>query len=72
MGPVKDRYIHYEKASGQFVGRSLTGISSLSKQVAVSPAYFDSSGSKRGTMGRIDDIIYIFLSEKRDEVLGPH
>ena len=71
MGPVKDTYIHYEKAGDQFVGRSVTGISSLSKQFAVSPAYFDSSGSEEGTMKKIDDIIYVFLSGKRDEVLGP-
>ena len=71
MGPVKDRFIHYEKAGDQFVGRSVTGISSLSNEFAVSPAYFDSSSSEEGSMRGIDDIIYIFLSGKRDEVLGP-
>ena len=39
MGPVKDRYIHYEKAGDQYVGRCATGISSLSKEFATSPAY---------------------------------
>ena len=27
MGPIKDRYIHYEKVGDQFVGRYVTGIS---------------------------------------------
>ena len=43
MGPVKDRYIHYEKAGDQFVGRSVTGINCMSTEFAVSPAYFDES-----------------------------
>ena len=33
MGPVKDRYIHYEKAGDQLVGRSATRISSLKKSL---------------------------------------
>ena len=41
MGNVKDRYIHYEKAGDQFCGRSATGISSLRKEFAVSPVYFE-------------------------------
>ena len=31
MGNVKDRYINYEKAGDQFCGRSVTGISSMTK-----------------------------------------
>ena len=41
MGSVKDRYIHYEKAGDQFTGRCCTGISSLTKEFAASPVYFD-------------------------------
>ena len=41
MGNVKDRYIHYKKSGDQFCGRSVTGISSLYKEFAVSPAYFE-------------------------------
>ena len=63
MRLVEDRYIHYEKAGDQFVGRSVTGISSLSKQFVVSPTYFDSSDSEEETMKKIDDIIYVFLIE---------
>ena len=29
MDPVKDRYINYKKAGNQFVGRTESGISSL-------------------------------------------
>lgn len=41
MGSVKERYIHYEKAGDQFVGRTVCGLSCLSSDFAVSPCYFD-------------------------------
>ena len=41
MGNVKDRYIHYGEAGDQFTGRCCTGISSLTKEFAISPVYFD-------------------------------
>ena len=41
MGAVKDRYIHYEKAGDQFTGRSVCGISSTTKEFALSPVYWD-------------------------------
>ena len=41
MVNLKDRYIHYKKSGDQFCGRSVTGISSLCKEFAVSPAYFE-------------------------------
>jgi len=43
FGSVKDRYIFYEKAGDQFTGRTVTGISSLSKEFAISPVYWDFS-----------------------------
>ena len=36
MGPIKDRYVHYEKAGYQFVGISVTGIYSLKTEFIVS------------------------------------
>ena len=57
MGLVKDRYIHYEKAGDQFFGRSVTGISSLSKEFAILPAYFDFSDAPTDTKKTIDEII---------------
>ena len=50
MGSVKDRYIHYEKTGDQFVERAVIGISSLSKEFAVSLVYLDSAGSEEGAM----------------------
>lgn len=47
MGSVKDRYIHYEKAGDQFVGRTVTGIPSLDCNFAISPVYWDWCGLPR-------------------------
>ena len=41
MGTIKDRYLHYEKAGDQYVGRTVAGVSALSLDFAVSPAYFE-------------------------------
>ena len=41
MVTVKDWYIHYEKAGDQFTGRSVTDISSLTKEFAISPPHWD-------------------------------
>ena len=38
---MKDRYIHHESAGYQFVGRTVCGLSCLSKEFACSPCYFD-------------------------------
>ena len=40
MRPIKDQYIHYEKAGDQFVGRSVTGIFSLGKDFGMSPVHW--------------------------------
>ena len=70
MGNVKDRYIHYEKAGDQFCGRSLTGISSMTKEFAVSPVYWDFTESgTRGKMGVKNIIEEKFLNENEVE---PH
>ena len=58
MGSIKDRYIHYEKAGDEFVGRTVTGISWLGSEVAISPVYWDWSGSQsesemRGNMTKV-------------------
>ena len=41
IGPIKYWYIHYKKAGDQFVGRSVTGISSLRKYFGMSPVHWD-------------------------------
>ena len=43
MGGVKDRYLKYESAGDQYVGRCASGLDQLSKNFAVSPPYFDFS-----------------------------
>jgi len=45
MGPVRERYIHYEKAGDQFVGRTVGGLNSMSTDFGVSPCYFDFPGT---------------------------
>ena len=67
---MKDRYIHYEKAGDQFVGRTVTGISSLSVDFAVSPVHWDwtdaSFGAKERMVGLIEDNLVL-----RSEVSAP-
>ena len=41
MGSVKERYIHYEKAGDQFVGRTVCDLYCLTSDFAISPYYFD-------------------------------
>ena len=57
MGPVKDRYIHYEKAGDQFVRKCATGISSLKKEFTTSPVYWDLIDAPNGTVNKIDGFI---------------
>ena len=46
INSVKERYIHYEKASDQFVGRTVTGLNVTSEEFGISPCYFDFSKIK--------------------------
>jgi hypothetical protein len=48
MGGVKDRYLKYEAAGDQFVGRAAACLDLLSKHFAVSPPHWDFSVSKDG------------------------
>ena len=57
MGPVKDQYIHHEKAGGQFVGKCATGISSLGKEFAMLPVYWDFTNGPVGIRNTIDETI---------------
>ena len=43
LGGVNDRYIKYEKAGDQYVGRVVSGLPVLGKEFAVSPPHFDFS-----------------------------
>ena len=61
MGPVRERYIHYEKAGDQFVGRTVCGLNSMSTEFGISPCYFDFTGIHEGdrqsTQDSIDETI---------------
>ena len=57
MGNVKDRYIHYEKAGDQYCGRCVTGISSMTKQFAISPVYWDFTESGERGKNAVKKII---------------
>ena len=41
MVPAKYRYTHDEKVGDQFMGSTVTGISALTNEFAISPYYFD-------------------------------
>ena len=45
-GGVKDKYLHFEKAGDQFVGRCVSGLDVLSAEFAVSPAFFEFTNAK--------------------------
>ena len=49
MGPIKDIYIHYDKAGDQFMGHSVTGISLLTTEFVVSPVHWDWTDSHVGS-----------------------
>ena len=42
MGPVKERYLQYEKAGDQYLGRVVSGLDVNDVSFAVSPPYFES------------------------------
>ena len=40
MGPVKERYLHYEKAGDQFLGRAVSGLNMMTTEFGVPPPPF--------------------------------
>jgi hypothetical protein len=80
MGVVKEKYIHYEKAGDNFVGRTVTGIPSLDKKIAVSLAYFDLNDAPIEVTAKIDSLVKMYITqrgegneemEQRNSVVGP-
>ena len=61
MGPVRERYIHHEKAGDQFVGRIVCGLNCMSIELGISPCYFDFTGIHeedwQSTQDSIDETI---------------
>ena len=54
MGGTRDKYIKYENAGDQFLGRTLTGLNSLSKEFSISPPFFNVPTQE---MSGIDNLI---------------
>ena len=46
MGGTRDKYIKYENAGDQFLGRTLTGLSSLQKEFSISPPFFNTEAAE--------------------------
>ena len=69
MGNARDRYIQYKNSGDQFCGRSVTGISCLCKEFAVSPAYFELGSAPPEIENAINRRIQIFLNGNSQEPL---
>ena len=56
--PLKDTYIHYEKAGDQYVGRVINGLNVNVSEFGVSPPYFEfhvaADSIEGGGMGAIE------------------
>ena len=55
MGGTRDKYIKFENAGDQYLGRILSGLDSLSTGFAVTPPFFDAKNNKENKM--VDDFI---------------
>ena len=70
MGPIKYWYIHYEKASDQFVGRYIAGISSLIKDSVISPVHLYWEDSPSNLKYKVETLTEYNLV-RRTYVSGP-
>lgn len=64
MPGVLNRYIKYENAGDQFVGRCVAGLSRLSKDFAASPAYFDFSSCTRAEKEHNEKLIDSWIKDR--------
>ena len=64
MGPVKERYLQYEKAGDQYLGRVVSGLDVNDVSFAISPPYFES--------GLVDDVYENVHCLLRDFTVGGH
>ena len=68
MGPVKERYLHYEKAGDQYLGRVVAGLNCNDKSFAVSPPHFDFTGcdDDEEMEEKVDKLVssFLYASEK--------
>ena len=57
IGRVKERYLKYENAGDELVGRTLTGIPPTSCEFGISPAYFIDQTNHNNTTTLIDSFV---------------
>ena len=61
---MKDKYLFREDAGDQYTGRAAAGLDQLSKEFAVSPAYFDFSGLDSDEKFRMKRAIRDFIQSR--------
>ena len=66
MGPIKYRYIHYDKSDDQFLGQSVTGISSLRKFFGMSQVHWDWTDSPSTLKDEMAALIEDILVSRTD------
>ena len=67
MVPQNDQYIHYEKSCDQVTGRSVTAISSLTKEFAIFPPHWDFTDStEEGMEEKVDQLLSDNLVRESD------
>ena len=72
MSSISLRYIHYEKAGDEFIERTVTVISSLSKEFAIYPFYFELENSPLGKGYDIDSTIGLIpYTQEYGDAQGP-
>ena len=54
MGGTRDKYIKYESAGDQFLGRTLCGLNSLVKEFSISPPFFNMNNNE---LTQVDHLI---------------
>jgi hypothetical protein len=53
MGGTRDKYIKFENAGDQFLGRCLTGLNSLQKEFSISPPFFNVDDEETASIDRL-------------------
>ena len=63
MGGIKERYLHFENAGDQYLGRVVAGLDCNEYLFAVSPPYFDLStvANAEETEKTIDELVARYL-----------
>jgi hypothetical protein len=62
MGHVKERYLQFEKAGDQYLGRVVCGLDVNDVKFAVSPPYFDFDADADGTEDRVFSLLVETMS----------